>query len=331
MLTSEEVVLRRRRFITLAASAAAVWPAGLRAQPQAKHRLGLLLYSDPAADPQVRPVLRALAALGYVEGRNLVVEYRFAEGREERLPALAAELAALRPDALFAVGGDVAAVAAKATATIPVVFVSSADPERAGMVASLARPGRNATGVTLLQDELASKRLEFLKEAAPRIANVAFVWNPDHPDNELRDAQHAAEALGVRMHPVPVRGPEDIEVAFAAVRRAEADAMYVVSSRHTVLNMARIGDFAASGGLPLAGGWGAWARTGGLLSYGPNVADMTRRAIGQVDKILRGAKPADVPVEQPTSFELILNRKRAGALGLTIPPSLLARADEVID
>jgi putative tryptophan/tyrosine transport system substrate-binding protein len=324
-------MLKRRRFIMLAAGAAAVWPGCLRAQAQAKHRLGLLLYSDPTADPQVRAVLRALAALGYVEGGNLVVEYRFAEGREERLPALAADLVALRPDAIFALGGDVAPAATKATAAIPVVFMSSADPERAGMVASLARPGRNATGVTLLQDELASKRLEFLKEAAPRIANVAFVWNPDHPDNELRDAQHAADALGVRLHPVPVRGPDDIDVAFAAVRQAAADAMYVVSSRHTVLNMGRIGDFAATGGLPLAGGWGAWARTGGLLSYGPNVGEMTRRAIGQVDKILRGAKPAELPVEQPTSFELVINRKRASALGLTIPPSLLARADEVID
>jgi putative ABC transport system substrate-binding protein len=244
---------------------------------------------------------------------------------------LAAELVALRPDAIFAIGGDVAPLVTKATQTIPVVFVSSADPQQLGMVSSFARPGGNATGVTLLLDELASKRLELLKEVAPRVSELAFVWNPDHPDNELREAERAGRALGIRLHLVPVRGPADVDAAFSAIREAGADALYVVSSRHTVLNMGRIGEFATTRGLPLAGGWGAWAKTGGLLSYGPNVGDMARRAIGQVDKILRGAKPADLPVEQPTSFELVINRTRASALGLTIPSAVLARADEVIE
>jgi putative ABC transport system substrate-binding protein len=195
--------MRRREFITLLGGAAA-WPLAAHAQRTA--RLGVLLYSNPSADQQTRVVLRGLADLGYVEGRHISLTYRYAEGNLARLPELAAELVRLTPDAILAVGGDVAPIAKKATATIPTVFISSADPVLLGLVESLPRPGGNATGVTLLQDELASKRLEVLKQAAPRISEVAFIWNPDHPDNEQREAQRAAQLLGVRLHLIALRG-----------------------------------------------------------------------------------------------------------------------------
>jgi putative tryptophan/tyrosine transport system substrate-binding protein len=199
------------------------------------------------------------------------------------------------------------------------------------LAASLARPAGNATGVTLLLDDTASKRLEFLKEVAPRVRHAAFLWNPDHPDNELREAQRAAQSLDVRLQPVEMRGPGDLENAFRAVTEAGSDALYVVSSRHTALNIPRIVDFAMKNRIPLAGGWGAWARAGGLLSYGPNVNDMSRRAVDYMDKIMKGAKPADLPIQQPTRFELVINLKTARALGLDVPWFLQQRADEVIE
>ncbi|MFL5228388.1 MAG: ABC transporter substrate-binding protein [Microvirga sp.] len=322
--------MRRRRFIGLLGGAAA-WPFAAGAQPAASAKLGILLYSSPTADPQTPVVLRALAELGHREGRNLALAYRYAEGRPERLPDLAADLIETRPDVILAIGGDVAPIAKKTTQTIPIVFITSADPEKQGLVASLARPAGNATGVTFLQDELASKRLELLKEAAGRTSEVGFLWNPDHADNEERDAERAAQALGVRLHRLGVRGAGDFDAAFEAARQARADALYVVSSRQTVLNIDRIVGFAKQARLPLAGGWGAWAKAGGLLSYGPDTADMARRAAAHIDRILRGAKPADLPVEQPTKFQLVINLATARALGLDVSSSLLTRADEVIE
>ena len=247
--------MQRREFITLLGGAAATWPLAAQAQQLASvPRIGVLLYSNPQNDPQMASVRRGLSDLGYIEGRNIAIEYRYAEGRAERLPSLAAELVRLRPDVILAIGGDVAPIAKKANQTIPLVFVSSADPERLGLVASLGRPGGNATGVTLLQDELASKRLELLREAAPQISRVAFLWNPDHADNEQRDAQRAAQALGVQLHLIEVRSTDDFDAAFRAASDARADSLYVVSSRHTVLNIAKIVEFAAKSRIPLAGG-----------------------------------------------------------------------------
>jgi putative ABC transport system substrate-binding protein len=323
--------LRRRDFITVLGGAVA-WPLAARAQqPMKVRRLGVLLYGTPQAESQVERVRSGLRELGYVEGRNLVISYSYAEGKPERLPDLAAALVGERPDLLLALGGDVAPYAAKATSTIPIVFVSSADPVQLGLAASLARPAGNATGVTLLQDDLASKRLELLKEAVPRVTRVAFLWNPDHPDNELREAQRAAQSLGVRLELVEMRGSGDLENAFRAVTQAGCDGLYVVSSRHTALNTPKIVDFALKNRIPLAGGWGAWARAGGLLSYGPNVNDMYHHAIDYMDKILKGAKPADLPIQQPTKFELIINAKAGKMIGIDVPPILLARADEVIE
>ena len=277
--------MRRRDFIAGLAGATA-WPLAARAQQTAMTtRLGVLLYSTPQAESQTERVLIGLRELGYIEGRNLVVSYHYAEGKPERLPDLAAALVRESPDLLLALGGDVAPHAAKATSTIPIVFVSSADPVQLGLAASLARPAGNATGVTLLQDDLASKRLELLKEAVPHVSRVAFLWNPDHPDNELREAQRAAQSLDVRLHLAEMRSSGDLESVFRAVTEADCDGLYVVSSRHTALNTRKIVDFALKDRIPLAGGWGAWARAGGLLSYGPNVDDMYRHATDYIDQL----------------------------------------------
>jgi putative ABC transport system substrate-binding protein len=322
--------MRRREFITLAGTAA-VLPFVASAQTKSVPRLGVLLFSNPQSDPQMAAIRRGLTDLGYVEGRNIVIEYRYAEGHLDRLPILAGQLVGLQPTVILAIGGDVSPTAKKVDERIPLVFVSSADPEQLGLVESLRRPGGIATGVTLLQDALASKRLELLKEAAPRISKVAFLWNPDHPDNEQRAAQVAARALGLQLHLVEVRNTNDFDAAFRAADNAGADSLYVVSSRLTVLNIKRIVQFATTNRIPLAGGWGAWAKEGGLFSYGPDAIAMAARAAHYIDKIFKGANPADLPVEQPSKFELIVNLTTAKALGLTIPYSLLSRADELIE
>lgn len=320
--------MRRREFIALLGGAAA-WPLAARGQAAKVPRLGVLLFSS--SDPQLAPIQDRLRELGYVQGKNLLATYRYGEGSYEHLAQFAAELVAEKPDLLLALGGDVAPYAVAATSTIPIVFLSSADPVRLGLAASLARPSRNATGVTLLLDDTASKRLELIKEAVPRVRRTAFLWNPDHPDNELVEAQRAAPALNMELQLVELRGPKDLEGAFRTLTDAQTDALYVVSSRHTVLNIPRIVEFAKGSRIPLAGGWGAWARAGGLLSFGPNTTEMARRTAEYVDKIIKGAKPADLPIQQPTRFELIINAKAAKEMGLDVSPILLARADEVIE
>ncbi len=324
--------LERREFIILLGGAVAAWPIAARGQQRATvPRLGALLFSTPQADPQMQLVHSGLRELGYVAGQNLIVFYRYAEGKPDRLADLAAALVGEKPDLLLALGGDVAPYAVKATSTIPIVFLSSADPIRLGLAASLARPGGNATGITLLLDDTASKRLELLKEVVPRVKHAAFLWNPDHPDNELREAERAAQSLSVRLQLVEMRGSGDVDAALRAVTDAGCDALYVVSSRQTVLNTSRIVDFATRHRLPLAGGWGAWAHAGGLLSYGPNINDMMRLIVAYVDKVLKGAKPADLPIQQPTKFEFVINVKVANSIGVDVPPILLSRADEVIE
>ena len=299
--------MQRRELMAIIGTAAAAWPLVARAQqPAKKPRLGVLLYSTPEEDAQAKALREGLRELGYVDGQNISVEYRFAEGKPERLGDLAADLVRLKPDVLFPVGGDVAPFVSKASQTIPIVFVMSADPLQLGLVASVARPGGNTTGFTFLQDELASKRMELLKEVAPRISRVAFLSNPDHPDNELRVAQRAATALGVQLQPIDMRGPGDLDGALQAVTQASVDALYVVASRQR-------------------------AQAGGLLSYGPNVGEVVRNAATYVDKIFKGARPGDLPVQQPTRFELLINLRSARALGLSIPESFLLRADKVIE
>jgi putative tryptophan/tyrosine transport system substrate-binding protein len=305
-------------------------PLAAEAQQAKIPRLGVLLFGTPDTDafPAIR---RGLGALGYVEGRNILFEHRYAEGRPERLPDLAGDLVRSKPDLIIAAGGDVAPFAKRATGTIPIVMITSADPVQGGLVASIARPGGNVTGVTFVSSDLAGKRLQFLKEAAPSVTRVAVLWNPDHPDGEFPATLAAGRSLGVQVQSLEVRGRDDFANAFAAANRERMEAVIVVSSRLMTLNRARVLDLAAQNRLLLVSGWGPWAAEGGLLSYGPDLDAVIRNSATYVDRILKGAKPADLPVEQPTRFELIINLKTAKTRGLTIPPSLLSRADRVIE
>jgi putative ABC transport system substrate-binding protein len=320
----------RRRFLVTSLAGAVCAPLPIEAQQARIARLGVLLFGTPDTDafPAIR---RGLGALGYVEGRNIIFEYRYAEGRPERLPTLASDLVRSKPDVIIAAGGDVAPFAKQATTTIPIVMITSADPVQGGLVASLARPGGNVTGLTFVSSDLAGKRLQFLKEAAPGVTRVGVLWNPDHPDGEFPATQAAGRSLGMHIQSLDVRGSDDFAGAFAAATRERAEALIVVSSRLMTLNRARILDLAAQHRVLLVSGWGPWATQGGLLSYGPDLDAVIRRSATYVDRILKGARPADLPVEQPTKFELVINLNVARAVGLTIPPSLLARADRVVE
>ncbi len=330
-------MIDRRTFLAGAGAALLATPLAAEAQQAAKvSRIGWL-----SVDRADRPLLReaffqGLRDLGYIEGRNLVIEYRDAEGKPERLPALAAELVALKVDVIL-VGSTPAALAAKqATKTTPIVFTGTADPVGSGLVTSLARPGGNVTGLTNLFAELVGKRLEQLTQAAPGVSRVAVLWHPgslgDRTEKEmLMAADVAARALGVRLQFVEARGPADFDRAFSDMTRARAGALTVLPSIMFSSERRRLVDLAAKHRLPAVYSFREFVDAGGLMSYGPNLADLLRRAATYVDKILKGAKPADLPVEQPTKFELVINLKTAKALGLTIPPTLLQRANEVIE
>jgi putative tryptophan/tyrosine transport system substrate-binding protein len=313
--------------LLLAAASLAV-----HAQPAGRvARLGVLLYGTAAADPNLASFVAGLRDLGYVEGRNVVLEYRAAEGHPERIPGLARELVSSKPDAIVVLGGDLVRPMKEATSTIPVVILTSFDPVESKVVNSFARPGGNMTGVAFVAAETAAKRLQYLKEAVPSLTRVAVLWDPRHADGEFRDMQRVASRLGVQLHSLEAVRPEDFEAAFQAVTRGRAEALMVVSSRVMIVNRPRILEFAATQRIPLVTGWGPWVRSGGFMSYGPDLDVLVRRAATHVDKILKGAKPADLPVEQASKFELLINLKTARALGLTVPPSLLARADYVIE
>jgi ABC-type uncharacterized transport system substrate-binding protein len=329
--------VERRAFIGTLAGGLVAAPLAAEAQQPAKiARIGYL-SNNLAGNPLAREAfLQRLRDLGYVEGRNLVIEYRDAEGNAERLPALAAELVALKVDVIVAAAGTrVAMVAKQATRTLPIVFIGAGDPVTSGLVTSLARPGGNVTGLSLLFPELAAKGLEHLKQAVPGVSRVAVLLEPGAvPEPTYKDilkgAGVAARALGVRLQVVEARGPEDFDRAFSDMTRARAGALAVLSTPMFASERRRLGDLAAKNRLPTVFQFREYVDAGGLMSYGPNIADLNRRAATYVDKILKGAKPADLPVEQPTKFELVINLKTAKALGLTIPPSLLGRADEVI-
>ena len=325
--------MRRREFLAGVAALVSVnRPLGSHAQQAARRpRVGILIYSTPDQDPNTQAFLEGLRQLGYVDGQNVAIEYRFAQGRPERLPELAADLVRSKPDVIFALGGDVTPHVAKATQTIPIVYAMSPDPVLLGLAASLGKPGGNSTGVTFLSDQLAAKRLETFREAAPRLSRVGVVRDPSHADNEMPVAQRAAQALKLELQAVEIREPADIDRALAAAKQANVDGLYIVSSRQTTTNVQRIVEFANRERLPLVGGWGGWVQAGGLMSYGPNVADMVRQASTYVDKVLKGAKPGDLPIQQPTRFELLVNLKAAKALGLNIPDSFLLRAEKVIE
>jgi putative ABC transport system substrate-binding protein len=322
--------IRRREFITLVGGVGAAWSLAADAQqPGRIWRIGVLsLGQDESA---TKPLLEGLQQLGYVEGKTVAILYRFADGKVERLSELAADLVHLNPDVIYAVGGEVAPVAKNATRTIPIVVFVSNDPVQSGLVASLGRPGGNVTGITYVSDQLAGKKVELLKHAVPRVSRVAILWNPNHADPEFRETQRAARLLGVKLQSVEVRGPGDFDGAFQAMTRERAEAIIVASARLMGLQQDRIGDFAAKNRVLLVGGLKYWMDVGALLTYGPNTTELIRLNATYMDKIFKGAKPADLPMQQPAKFDLVINLKTAKRFGLTLPNTLLALADEVIE
>jgi putative tryptophan/tyrosine transport system substrate-binding protein len=328
--------VKRREFITLLGGAAA-WPLAANAQaPNSVRHVGILSPFSPSVGPS--PVFQAFRQtfhdLGWIEGRNIILDYRWAEGHADRLPKLAAELAELKPDLVFSVWGTPGALAAKnATLKIPIVFAGVGDAIGVGLVASLARPGGNVTGSTFISEETIAKQLEFLKEAVPALARVAILVNPTNPvyGPVLEASEGPANALHLRLQRLGVQSADDFDGAFDAAAREHADGLVVLRDTVIVINTSRLLELAAKRRLPTMYGMREFVDAGGLISYGPDLRDMFRRAAHVVDKILRGANPIDVPVEQATRFELVINLKTSKALGLTMPPSLLVHADEVIE
>ena len=308
-----------------------------KAQPMAKvARIGYLGVDLAADDPRTRKAfLQGLRDLGYVEGRNVLIEYRDAKGKPERFPALAAELVALKVDVIVTGGTPAAQAAKQATTTIPIVMATAADAVGSGLVASLVRPGGNITGTSWLGPELVGKRLQLLKEVVPRITRVAVLWHPGAQGERtlkemLEETEVAGRALGVRLQFLEARSPNDFGTVFSAMTRERAGALIIIPSGMLTTERRRIVDLAAKNRLPAMYYFREFVDAGGLMSYGVSFPDLYRRAATFVDKILKGAKPAELPVEQPTKFELVINLKTAKALGLTIPQSVLIRADHVI-
>jgi putative ABC transport system substrate-binding protein len=324
--------MKRREFITLLGGAAA-WPLAARAQQSAKlPAIGYLGASTPLFDTyRVGAFVQRLRELGWIEGRTVAIEYRWSEGRTERYPEIAAEFVRLNVDVIVATGGAVPA-AKQATSVIPIVFPVAGDPVGAGYVATLARPGGNVTGLSLQQTDVASKRVELLREVVPGLRRLAILANVGNANVvlELGEVQAATRTLGLEAAIAEIRRAEDIVPAFEALK-GRAEALYVVAEPLVFTNRARIHTLAMAARLPAIYNSREYIELGGLMSYGPNIADQFRRCADIVDKILRGAKPGEIPVEQPTKFDLIVNLTTAKALGLTMPESFLLRADEVIE
>jgi len=320
--------------ITVAAVLVLASPLGARAQPPARvYRVGILLTTPVSPNPPLDAFLQGMRNLGYVEGSNVVVEYRATDpDKLDRLPALAAELVNSKVDIIFALATGPAQAAKNATKAIPIVFVNANDPINTGLVASLARPGGNVTGLTNAGPDLSGKRLQFLREIRPEIGDIALLWNASNRTvaRQVAETEVAARALKVQLHVVAIRGPNDLEGAFSAIIKARAGGLVVIADVLTSLHRERIVAWAARNRLPVISEFRNFAVSGALLSYGPSGPAAGRRAASFVDKILKGAKPADLPVEQPTAFELVINAKTAKALGVTIRPALLLQADEVI-
>jgi len=330
MTTSAARAVAATLFVLAAALAADAQPS------RGVHRIGYLANSVTASQSRVEAFRQGLRELGWVEGRNIVVETRVADGKIERLPGLATELVRLKVDLIVAVATPAARAAQRATTTIPIVAIAMGDPVRDGLVASLARPGANLTGSTFLGPELVPKRLELLKEALPRVSHVAVLWHRGaFSERTIRDmskeTEDAARTLGVRLQFVEVRNPDELERAFSTIARGHPDALVTFPSTMLFSERKRIVALAAQHRLPSMFNSTEFVEHGGLMAYGVSLADLNRRAATYVDRILKGAKPSDLPVEQPTKFELAINLKTAKTLRLTIPPSLLQRADQVIE
>jgi putative ABC transport system substrate-binding protein len=302
-------------------------------QPAKVPRIGILIAASTSFySARVEALRQRLRELGYVEGKNIVIEYRYAEGKLERLPDLAAELVRLKVDVIVTAPGPGALAAKKASATIPIVFTDVPDPVGTGIVSSLARPGGNITGLSVMAPDLNGKRLELLKESFPKVARVALLWNArgSRGNSTLTEMEAPAKALGVKLQSLPVRSLDDFESAFARAKTDGVQALITTPSPLINTQQRQVLDFAAKNRLPAMYQTSEWVKAGGLMSYAPNFTDLWRRAADFVDKILKGAKPADLPVEQPTKFEFLVNLKTAKQIGVTIPPNVLARVDNVI-
>ncbi len=323
--------MRRRDFITLFGGAAAAWPlAGLAQQAGKLPTIGFLGADASAFGPWTAAFVAHLRELGWIEGRTVAIEYRWSQGRTERSAEIAAEFVRLKVDVIVTVGSAVPTVK-QVTAVIPIVFAVGIDPVGSGLVANLAKPGGNVTGLSLQATNLAGKRIEFLREVLPQLRRLAIIFNVGNDQTvlEMGETHAAARTLGLEVAPLEIRRAEDIVPAFEAVN-GQADALYVVIDQLVVANRTRILTSALGARLPTIFSTNDFVRAGGFMSYGPNYADLFRQS-ADYDKILRGTKPGDLPVEQPTKFELVINLVTAKALGLTIPESFLVRADEVID
>jgi ABC-type uncharacterized transport system substrate-binding protein len=322
--------MRRREFIILMSSGAAAWPLGTLAQSSKTWRMGFIAHRYESF---YDALFEGLRELGYTEGQNIIIERRYAEGRVERFQEFAAEMVRLKVDIIVVVTTPAALAARNATTTIPIVHPAAIDPVGTGLVRSLAHPGGNITGLAVLNAELSAKRLEVLKEVVPGLSRGAVLWNAANPANALawRETQGAARALGVTLQSQEVREPKDFAGAFAVMAQQRPDVLLVLQDALTLQHRKQIIDFALRERLPSMFVGKEWVQEGGLMSYGDSLPDRYRRAASFVDRILHGAKPADLPVEQPTKFELFVNLKTAKAIGLTIPETFLARADEVIE
>jgi putative ABC transport system substrate-binding protein len=301
-------------------------------QPGKVPRIGYLTTGTGRNSPNAEALRQGLRDLGYVEGQNIAIEHRSAKGNNDRLTALAAELVRLKVDIIFAASGPPAAAAKKATSTIPIIFVGTVDPVASGLVASLARPGGNVTGFSIGAPGLYGKRLELLKETIPRLTRVGLLLNPASPSGDviLKETRAAGQELGVQIQSLEVQRPNDFESAFAAAIKAQAGALVVAQQAPISLNQKRIVELAAKRRLPAIYADTDWINAGGLMSYGPSYTDLYRRSAVYVDKILKGRLPSDLPVQQPMKYELMINLKTAKALGLTIPPVVLMRAERVV-
>jgi putative tryptophan/tyrosine transport system substrate-binding protein len=326
--------VKRRELITLLGGAVA-WPLAARAQQSGKiPRVGFMGNSTAALEANlVGPFRDGLRELGYQEGHNIVIEYRWAEGQYERFPALIAELLAVPVDVIVTAGTPATLAVKKATSMVPLVMIAVGDPVGTGIVPSLARPGGNITGLSSIAPDLEGKRLELLREVIPKLSHVALFLNPLNPFHavSMRQALAAAQALGIKLQSLEVRTSGELDGAFAAIVREGPDALLILADRVFLHNRKRMMDFATEQRLPSVNAYREIVEAGGLMSYGPSYEHMHRRAADYVDKILKGAKPGDLPVEQPTKFTLVVNLKSARALGIDVPSMLLARADEVIE
>jgi putative ABC transport system substrate-binding protein len=326
--------MNRRTFLAGTGAVLLTSPLAAEAQPAGKvPRVGFLTAFAASDVPQWRAGFRqGLRDFGYTEGRNIVIEYRYAEGRPERLPGLAAELVRLKMDIIAAETTPASLAVQHATTTIPIVMTLVADPVESGLISSLARPGGNITGLSLQLPDIAAKRLQLLRDVVPGVSRVGILWNSASPITppQFRAAQAAAQILGIQLESLGVRVPDDFESAFQAASRRGTGALLILDDFFLTRHLTQIAKLTIKARLPAMAGVTGFAEAGVLVSYGPNFADITRRAVTYVDKIPKGAKPGDLPIEQPTKFELVVNLKTAKALGLTIPQSVLQRADEVI-